>query len=206
MITDRWRIVERQSYLMQDEPGADPGVLGEQWEPGFKGRDRREVYVWINDTLRQQRYGESAALRGIGTRKPRAGAAHHAGGYRGAGGLGPGRHGAAGPADSAQRLGAGLPPRTASPADIVRRSAPPETHPAASPPARWPRAIPSPPLTHDLIEPSLPAHGAHRLIFSSVESCRTNLANRRLVASSIIAIRYNRSPRPIVVPRFQTRQ
>ena len=27
-------------------------------ELGFKGRDRREVYVWINDTLRQQRYEE----------------------------------------------------------------------------------------------------------------------------------------------------
>jgi transposase InsO family protein len=25
---------------------------------GFRGRDRREVYVWINDTLRQQRYEE----------------------------------------------------------------------------------------------------------------------------------------------------
>src|SRR6516165_2708669 len=33
-------------------------------------------------------------------------------------------------------------------------------------------------------------------MFSSVESCRTNRANNRLVASSIIAIRYNFSPRP----------
>src|SRR5579872_1085099 len=32
-------------------------------------------------------------------------------------------------------------------------------------------------------------------MFSSVESCRTNRANKRLVASSIIAIRYSRSPR-----------
>src|ERR1700681_152204 len=33
-------------------------------------------------------------------------------------------------------------------------------------------------------------------MFSSVESCRTKRANSRLVASSIIAIRYNLSPRP----------
>src|SRR5216683_2756255 len=33
-------------------------------------------------------------------------------------------------------------------------------------------------------------------MFSSVESCRTNRANSRLVASSIMAIRYNGSPRP----------
>src|SRR5437660_879819 len=33
-------------------------------------------------------------------------------------------------------------------------------------------------------------------MFSSVESCRTKRANNRLVASSIIAIRYNFSPRP----------
>ena len=33
-------------------------------------------------------------------------------------------------------------------------------------------------------------------MFSSVESCRTKRANNRLVASSIIAIRYSFSPRP----------
>ena len=33
-------------------------------------------------------------------------------------------------------------------------------------------------------------------MFSSVESCRTKRANKRLVASSIMAIRYNFSPRP----------
>src|SRR6202162_2432972 len=33
-------------------------------------------------------------------------------------------------------------------------------------------------------------------MFSSVESCRTNRAHNRLVASSIMAIRYNFSPRP----------
>src|ERR1700688_1815310 len=33
-------------------------------------------------------------------------------------------------------------------------------------------------------------------MFSSVESCRTNRANNRLVASSIMAIRYSFSPRP----------
>src|SRR5579864_6712040 len=33
-------------------------------------------------------------------------------------------------------------------------------------------------------------------MFSAVESCRANRANSRLVASSIIAIRYNFSPRP----------
>src|ERR1039458_9785662 len=33
-------------------------------------------------------------------------------------------------------------------------------------------------------------------MFSSVESCRTNRANNRLVASSIMAIKYSFSPRP----------
>src|SRR5580698_6195640 len=33
-------------------------------------------------------------------------------------------------------------------------------------------------------------------MFSPVESCRTNRANNRLVASSVMAIRYSFSPRP----------
>jgi hypothetical protein len=41
-----------------------------------------------------------------------------------------------------------------------------------------------------------PNNFGSRRMFSSVESCRTNRQNRRLVASSIIFMRYSFSPRP----------
>ena len=47
------------------EPGADPGVFGRQaMRFGFKGRNREEVYGWVNQTLRQQVRGVEAERRG----------------------------------------------------------------------------------------------------------------------------------------------
>ena len=40
------------------EPGTDPGILDGSEEVRFEGRNREEVYGWVNQTLRQQRYEE----------------------------------------------------------------------------------------------------------------------------------------------------
>ena len=55
------------------EPGADPGVFGGSGEVGFEGRNREEVYGWVNQTLsaaasieelKRRAAGTGAALRG----------------------------------------------------------------------------------------------------------------------------------------------
>lgn len=40
------------------EPGADSGVFEGSGEVGFKGQNREEVYGWVDQMLRQQRYEE----------------------------------------------------------------------------------------------------------------------------------------------------
>jgi hypothetical protein len=48
------------------EPGGDPGVLLCSSELSFQGRTRQEIYGWVDETLRRQRYDQlGRAERGV---------------------------------------------------------------------------------------------------------------------------------------------
>src|SRR5229473_2848481 len=70
MITTNQPAEPSESCLIQDEPGERTGFsykmsleqiqafLEGSGEVGFKGQKREEVYGWVNETLRHQRYEE----------------------------------------------------------------------------------------------------------------------------------------------------